>query len=180
MTYSISAKCVHIVLLSFLVLSLPPSTCAGESTEDALQILIPLTAYGTTFYFDDEEGRPQFYKAFATNTVVTYGLKAAVDKERPDHSDDDSFPSGHTSAAFMGAAFLHKRYGWKYAMPAYLGAVYVAHRRVEMDKHYTEDVIAGAVIGVLSSYYFTRPYKGVNVQPYAKGDSYGVVLSKNW
>ena len=60
----------------------------------------------------------------------------------------------------MGAAFIHKRYGWKYSIPVYVGATFVGYSRVQADKHFVEDVIAGATVGIFSSFYFTKSYKG--------------------
>jgi membrane-associated phospholipid phosphatase len=130
-----------------------------EKTATVLQIMIPSIAYGTTRYFDDEEGQIQFYKSFGTNIGVTYGLKYGVKRERPNREDNYSFPSGHTSATFQSASFIHKRYGLKYALPAYIGATFVGWSRVYSEQHYTHDVVAGAVIGSGFSYYFTTPYK---------------------
>ena len=98
----------------------------------------------------------------------------AIDKERPNNGNNDSFPSGHTSTAFQGAAFIQKRYGWKYGAPAYVAASFVGYSRVEADKHHLEDVIAGAAIGILSSYYFTTPYKGVVIAPIANNGVLGL------
>jgi len=150
-----------------------------ERSGDIIQILIPSIAYGTTLYLDDEEGRSQFYKSFSTNLAVTYGLKYSINRKRPNGSEL-SFPSGHTSAAFQGAAFIHERYGFKYALPAYLGATFVGYSRVEADKHYTSDVIAGAIIGTLSSFYFTTKYNGYTVKPTVNNGAYGIGISKKW
>jgi len=170
----------------FLACSLfAPVHCAraSDSTEDAgsvIRTLIPAVAYGTTFYLHDSDGRSQFYKGFFTNLAATYALKATISKTRPNGADDESFPSGHTSVAFQGAAFIHKRYGLKYAVPAYLGASFVAWSRVESDNHYTVDVLAGAAIGIASSLIFTKPYKGFVVTPMADNGFYGVGISKQW
>lgn len=64
-----------------------------------------------------------------------------------------SSTSGHTSKAFTVAGFIHKSYGWKYSIPACIGAVFVGYSRVKADKHFVEDVVAGAAIGILSSFY---------------------------
>lgn len=82
--------------------------------------------------------------------------------------------------AFQGAAFIHKRYGWKYAVPAYLGSAFVAWSRVESDNHYAVDVVSGAAIGIVSSMIFTRPYKGFVVTPVAYGGFYGVGITKKF
>jgi len=147
---------------------------------DALAVAIPATAYGMTYYLGDNEGRTQFYKSFFTNIGLTYGLKLAIDKERPDGSDRNSFPSAHTSLAFHGAAFIHKRYGWKKSIPAYIGATFVGYSRVYADKHYVEDVLAGAAIGVLSAYYFTTSYKGITISPVAGKNFLGINICKEW
>lgn len=129
-----------------------------ETAGDIVALTIPAVAYGSTYYMNDPEGRQQFYRSFATNAVATYGLKKAVDKERPDHSDNESFPSGHTSIAFQGASFIHKRYGLKYSIPAYVGATFVGYSRIEADKHHTSDVLAGAALGMASSMFLTKSY----------------------
>ena len=150
-----------------------------EKFGDALQILIPSVAYGATFYLDDSEGRNQFYKSFATTFATTHILKLTIDKKRP-NGLDRSFPSGHTSAAFQGAAFIHKRYGIKYGALAYLGASFVGYSRIKSDNHDIADVLAGAAIGVISSFYFTTTYKGFDIQPIADDGTYGLNLSKKW
>jgi membrane-associated phospholipid phosphatase len=150
-----------------------------EVAGDVLQILIPSIAYGTTLYLDDDEGETQMYKSFFTTFGITQALKYGVNRERP-NGGDHSFPSGHTSAAFQGASFIHARYGWKYAIPAYIGASFVGYSRVYANKHYTSDVLAGAAIGTLSSFYFATPYKGVNISPSANHGQYGLQVSTTW
>ena len=150
-----------------------------EETGDILQIIIPSVAYGTTYYLDDNQGREQFYYSFATTVLTTHGLKNIIHKKRPNGSDK-SFPSGHTSAAFQGASFIHERYGIKYAIYAYLGAAYVGYSRVESDNHYIEDVLAGAAIGILSNLYFTTPYQGFVIAPSANNGIYGLKVTKNF
>jgi len=171
--------------LIFLYLLLLPSQAAlatdqVEKNGSILRTLIPAVAYGTTFYLHDSDGRTQFYKSCFTNFATTYAVKKTVSKTRQNGKDDESFPSGHTSVAFQGAAFIHRRYGFKYAAAAYLGASYVAWSRVESDNHFTVDVVAGAAIGIASSFIFTRPYKGFVVTPLADNGFYGIGISKQW
>ncbi len=168
------------ILCGCLLLSHPVLASDNiEKAGDVLQLLVPGIAYGATFYMDDEQGRMQFYQSFAATVAVTYGLKYSVDKKRPNGSDH-SFPSGHTSAAFQGASFIQRRYGWRYSLPAYLAASFVGYSRVESDNHYVEDVLAGAAIGIASSYYFVEPYQGVTLSPYAEKDSYGISMRMDW
>ncbi len=130
-----------------------------EKIGDIVQILIPTVGYGTTLYLKDKEGQKEFYKSFFSTFGTTHLLKRTVKRQRPDASNNQSFPSGHTSASFQGATFIHKRYGLRYSIPAYAGACFVGWSRIYADKHYTSDVIAGAFIGSTFSYYFTTPYK---------------------
>jgi len=111
----------------------------------------------------------------ATAVVVTYGLKYTASETRP-NGDSQSFPSAHTSCSFTAAEFLRKRYGWEYGVPAYLAAAFVGYCRVEGNYHYTHDVIAGAAIGILSSYFLTDPYKGWNIEIQVDPGQYGVNL----
>ncbi len=98
--------------------------------------------------------RRDFGLAFLRMEVATYGLKYAVDAERPT-GGPRSFPSGHTASAFMGAEFIRKEYGWGWGVPAYLTASWVGYSRVETENHYWRDVIAGALIGIASNHDFS-------------------------
>lgn len=49
--------------------------------------------------------------AYATMGIAVNGMKAAVGEQRPDSPARNSFPSGHTATAFMGAEFLWQEYG---------------------------------------------------------------------
>ena len=89
---------------------------------------------------------------------VTYALKYLVKKERPDHSDTHSFPSAHTSLAFVDASFIMRRYGWKFGVPAYAMAGYVAWGRTYAKKHDFWDVAGGAVIGAAVGLLATTPF----------------------
>lgn len=175
-----------IVLTVLLVFSISTGSVQAKSSleraGDIVQVLIPATAYATTFRLGDNEGRKQFYKSFFTNFGVTFALKYSINKPRPEGNGDHSFPSGHTSAAFQGAAFIHRRYGWKYGMPAYIGAAFVGWSRAEgeSDKHDFTDVAAGALIGALSSYYLTTKYKNLTFKPVVDSENVGMSLSCEW
>ena len=176
----------NILISLFLLLALNTFSYAKddniEKYGDIIQILIPTTAYATTLYIDDEEGENQFYKSFFSTFGTTHLLKRTVKEERPDGSNSQSFPSGHTSASFQGATFIHQRYGLKYAILPYLGATFVGYSRVYSDSHYTHDVVAGALIGSGFSYYFTTPYRyrDISVKPIvynnidSKSNLYGI------
>lgn len=81
-------------------------------------------------------------------------LKSTARVERPDGSSFNSFPSGHTATAFMGAEMLWQEYKDKsiwYGVLGYSLAVTTGAFRVYNDRHWTNDVIMGAGIGMLSA-----------------------------
>ncbi|MGI9547676.1 MAG: phosphatase PAP2 family protein [Flavobacteriaceae bacterium] len=137
-----------------------------EATGDILHYALPAVAGLSTLILKDKEGSLQFLKSFAANLAVTYTLKFAFDKPRPEGATDGlAFPSGHTSTAFQGASFIQRRYGWKYGIPAYLMAGFVGYSRIEglNDRHDGWDVLGGIIVGVGSTYLFTTPYEKRNL-----------------
>ena len=130
-----------------------------EKLGDNLQIALPVSAFASTFIWkDNQKAQSQFMKTMGTSFIVTHGLKILINKERP-NGGDYSFPSGHTSAAFTGAAFIDKRYGYKVGVPAYLLASFVGWSRVNANKHDYWDVLGGIIIGYGSAYIFAKPIK---------------------
>jgi len=146
---------------------------------DVLQFVLPATAAGLTLGYRDGQGALQFGESAALTLGVTYGLKYTVNERRP-NGGRQSFPSGHSSISFSSAEFMRKRYGWEYGVPAYAAASFVAYSRVEAREHHPQDVVAGAAIGIVSSYIFTKPYKGWHVQADADGKYFGIRLSHAW
>lgn len=140
---------------------LTPSQNAHKTAGDVLLVTMPAFAMGSTLIWQDgQKGTYQFSKVLAGTLAVTYGLKLAINKKRPNGENNNSFPSGHTSVAFASAAFVQKRYGWEYGIPTYLLAGYVGYSRIEANKHDGVDVLAGAVIGIGMGYLFTKRYEG--------------------
>lgn len=85
---------------------------------------------------------------------VVNGLKYTVKRDRPNHSKNNSFPSGHTATAFMAATMLYKEYKdlspWV-GIGAYSAATLVAAGRMMNNRHWLSDVLAGAGIGIMST-----------------------------
>ena len=153
----------------------------SEQAGDILTLLIPAVALGSTLYKNDHNGSIEFLKAYGSTAAATQILKYTVRAPRPNNPDSvTSFPSGHTSSAFSGASFIHKRYGLKYAIPAYIGAIYTGYSRVKAEKHYTRDVIAGALLGMGFSWYFVSPYKNLKITPTVGDETYGVQFNYKW
>lgn len=125
---------------------------------------------------------------------VTSGIiKRSTDVLRPDGSDYFSFPSSHTTLAFVSATFLHMEYKdqsiW-YGVAGYSIATASGVLRMLNNKHWMSDVLVGAGIGILATKvtYLLYPLvkdcigarrkqKGDNnlsLLPYVAGNHYGI------
>ena len=121
----------------------------------------------------------QFTVEVANTNHIDLALKYGIDKTRPNGDCCESFPSGHTSIAFSGATFLAQRYGHKMVIPAYIMASFVGYSRVYADKHYWEDVLAGAAIGYGLTSLCTKEYIKISYMPYINRSDYGIFISIN-
>lgn len=155
-----------------------------EKSGDLLQWGIPLLGLGLSFLLDPDSDPGNSFKhgliepsstqaaglnwpgprlgyspqrdfliSFVRMEVATYGLKYGLDTPRP-NGGGQSFPSGHSAAAFMGAEFIRRRNGGWWGVPAYLSASWVGYTRVESHNHYWYDVLGGALLGIASNYDF--------------------------
>jgi membrane-associated phospholipid phosphatase len=149
------------LLLSFTAKS---QNTTAVDVGDILAIAIPTATLATTFIIGDTKGSWEFTKGLIVTEGVTFGLKMLVDKPRPDKSNRNSFPSGHTSTSFHSATFIHQRYGAKYSIPAYALATFTGLTRIYGEKHDGFDVLIGAVIGIGSAYVFTSAYQREHMQ----------------
>jgi len=89
--------------------------------------------------------------ACAVEMALVNSLKYSVRERRPNCTDTRSFPSGHTATAFTGAELMRKEYGWGVGSVAYVVAAATGAFRVYNNKHWCNDVLAGAGIGILSA-----------------------------
>lgn len=105
----------------------------------------------------DGQGALQAAGSIGTAYAVSTGLKEIFPEMRPDGSDNRSFPSGHTSAAFGAATSILERRGPGEGIPAIALATFVGIARVAADKHHWYDALAGAAIGTGSGLLLTRP-----------------------
>jgi hypothetical protein len=88
-----------------------------------------------------------------TNASV-YSMKSISHQLRPDDSNYNSFPSGHTAEAFANAEFLRQEYKdvspW-YGVAGYAMAATTGYLRMYNNKHWLSDVVAGAGVGIIST-----------------------------
>jgi membrane-associated phospholipid phosphatase len=90
-------------------------------------------------------------RAQVLSQVMVQTLKYTVRRERPDGSNNKSFPSGHSASAFATATVLQRHYGWKIGAPAYALGGYIALARMAWNRHHATDVVMGAGFGIASA-----------------------------
>jgi membrane-associated phospholipid phosphatase len=95
-------------------------------------------------------------RAQIVDEALTEVLKVAVRRERPDGSNNHSFPSGHASVTFATATVIYRHLGYKWAVPTYLFASYVAMSRLHDNRHFLSDVVFGASVGIIAGRTVTR------------------------
>ena len=128
----------------------------GTASDVAVGGLIAWSV-GVPLASGDEKGALQAGLSIAAAQGLTQLLKRVVNKERPDASNNRSFPSGHTATAFAAASSIMERRGPDEGLPAMGFASFVGTARVKARKHDWADVAAGAAIGSASGLLFTHP-----------------------
>jgi hypothetical protein len=88
-----------------------------------------------------------------SNSVI-FSVKRVSGEQRPDGSDDYSFPSGHTANAFVAAEFMRQEYKdvspW-YGIAGYAVAATTGYLRMYNNRHWFSDVVAGAGVGIAAT-----------------------------
>jgi membrane-associated phospholipid phosphatase len=88
--------------------------------------------------------------------LMTQTLKYSVRRERPDNSNTFSFPSGHAADTMAFATALERHFNWKFYVPAYAFATYVAMSRLNYNVHFLSDVAFGSAVGIIAGRTVTR------------------------
>lgn len=131
--------------------------------------------------------------AYALMGTTVYAMKNITKVERPDGSARNSFPSGHTATAFMGAELLRREY-WDVSpwigVAGYAVAAGTGFFRMYNNRHWLTDIIAGAGIGILSvqaaywlypiitkTFFHKRYVKNTYISPYMSEHGKGVSCS---
>ena len=144
----------------------------------AFQMGAGFAAYGAGKAFGNKQvafvGRDML-RAQVVSQVMVQALKVTVHRDRPDHSNSMSFPSGHAASAFATATVLQRYYGWKAGVPAYAVSSYVALARMSWNRHHASDVVMGAGFGIAAARTVTMSVAktkfSVGVQPQVGGAS---------
>lgn len=129
-------------------------------------------------------------------SAIVVPLKHIVKEERPDQSNNLSFPSGHTAIAFASAQFMFREYkdtNFFLGISGYSLAVFTGVYRMLNDKHWFGDVVGGAGFGILSTELAYWLYPKINhliggknqksatiILPFYQNKSVGVGFVKNF
>jgi len=126
-----------------------------------LAYIVPIGLLAFAFFKKHNEGKRKALLigiSALTAALIVNLLKHSINKVRPfitypfitklSDGGSPSFPSGHTSDAFVMAAALSIGYPkWYVIVPAYLWALAVGYSRMYLGVHYPSDVLAGAITG---------------------------------
>ena len=142
--------------------------CPTTIVDDYLQYVPLASVYGLSLFGADAKHNYvdrtlEVGVSCAALVGIVGGAKFLIQKERPDGSDFNSFPSGHSAKVFMGAELVRIEYGEEHpwlAVGAYTIATATGALRVYNNHHWISDVIAGAGVGILSARigYWLLPY----------------------
>jgi hypothetical protein len=142
----------------------PPPNSKSYEAEDAVPaagVFAATLLYATiTKDADGKSESWQMLEAAGFSSATSYLLKYAGGRERPNKTSDpdqwrvggDSFPSGHTTAAFaIGTVFAESgndRFRWTRRILGYGMAAYTGYARLKHNAHWLSDTVAGAEIGM--------------------------------
>jgi membrane-associated phospholipid phosphatase len=142
-----------------------------------------LAADSVFFACGGEKGKKaaqSIVEGIAVSGAISYAGKVIFGRLRPSATDnplafhmfnfaDNSYPSGHTTVAFVCATIIGDRYdiGWiTYPAAALTGAA-----RIYKNAHWPSDVLLGAVIGVVTGKIINNEIKDVNISANPAGIS---------
>jgi len=149
---------------------------------DVLRFAMPVGVAAYKIWRGDKEGAWQFGKSWAVTLGATEVLKRTTHVQRPDRTNDESFPSGHASHAFAAATYMHRRHGIEEAWPWYVAATYVGWTRVHANRHRWGDVAGSAVLAGASSWWLVEPTgnRAVSVIPTIAPGHVAVQVHARW
>lgn len=125
---------------------------------DYMQFALPATGAGIALIKGDTAGLAQLFRTGLLTVGGVTAIKESFNNtswgERPRGDGDKSFVSGHTAYACAGSAFIGKRYGWEYGLPAFGLAASVGYSRINAEKHHWRDVIGGCALSYAIAQFF--------------------------
>lgn len=125
----------------------------ADQLSDYLQVSLMASPFVYSAFKTD---RWHYLKITGVVTSINYGLTAIIKRvtlrERPNKQNFFSFPSGHTSGAFLASGLLCK-FEKKTCVPGLISASLVGVLRISARKHWFSDVFIGAYMGYMNGTY---------------------------
>jgi membrane-associated phospholipid phosphatase len=164
--------------------------------EYAIGIVGSFYIYGE--FFKDPRAKTTALDSIAASAIasgiVTNSFKYVIGRGRPTDghgaynfrpfSGQDSFSSGHTTEAFALASVISEHYDSLWVqVPAYGLASAVGYARLNNNRHWPSDVLAGAVIGTFvgkTVVHFNEKHRQISIQPIVGPDIRGAQMSMPW
>lgn len=164
--------------------------------EYAIGIVGSFYIYGE--FFKDPRAKTTALDSIAATAIasgiVTNSFKYVIGRGRPTDgrgaynfqpfSGQDSFSSGHTTEAFALASVISEHYDSLWVqVPAYGLASAVGYARLNNNRHWPSDVLAGAVIGTFvgkTVVHFNQKHRQISIQPLVGPDIRGAEMSMPW
>lgn len=162
--------------LSLAVICAQPAWASDKdwaTASDVGALSLMAVAIGAPAVHRDGPGALQAAGSIAAAGGVATALKEIFPEQRPDRSNDRSFPSGHTAVSFAAAATLYEREGPGVGIPAFAVASFVGVARVEADKHHWYDCAVGAGIGTAAGFLITHHRDQRSAMAVPWGDTHG-------
>ncbi|TFG95766.1 phosphatase PAP2 family protein [Candidatus Thorarchaeota archaeon] len=139
-------------------LKVPGHVAKLQRIGDILQYALPWTALAAVAFTGKAELAWTWLYGCLASILIVHTLKTLSNYtpfgERPD-GGKNSFPSGHTAGAFLGASFLLFSFGPVVAAVPFVLAALTGLSRVLAKKHWWRDVIAGSIIATTCMYVST-------------------------
>src|SRR5438270_6276748 len=164
--------------------------------EYAIGIIGTFYIYGE--FFKDPRAKTTALDAISATAIasgiITNSFKYVIGRRRPTDghgaynfrpfSGQDSFSSGHTTEAFALASVITEHYNAPWVEVASYGlASAVGYARLNNNRHWPSDVLAGATIGTFvgkTVVHFNARHRQVKVQPIVGPNIHGVEMSLAW
>lgn len=124
-----------------------------ENIGDVLQYALPWSALlYVALQGDIRSAQLWVYSGLVTIVVTVLGklLFNMTSLGKRPNGGPFSFPSGHTSSAFMGGFFWLWCAGWLWALLPLLLAMLTGYSRVYAGKHWWRDVLAGIIVALVT------------------------------
>lgn len=183
---TLTPRCRALIAVSAALTLSSPAARADSEGRNAAQFasgsgsLIYLAAgLGLPLLEDGAHGKAHTARvadALLVTGALTEGIKALTREKRPDSNERDSFPSGHTSAAFAVATVesaIHPRQGVLW----FAGATAIGLSRIRLNRHHPQDVAAGALLGIVVGRLEVAQSHGIVLTPWIHDDAPGVRIS---